>query len=144
MIRIDSHITIARPVSEVYAWVADLANLPRWQSGVVRSHVVDPGPLRVGTRFEEDVRVVVFGMKARCVVTDLEPDRRMAFDADAGPLTYKAEFVFDDVSGATDVRVTATAQMKGAWRLLQPLFAMDARRSVQDELNRIRGHLEAA
>lgn len=144
MTRIDSQITIDRPVSVVFAWVSDLANLPRWQNGVVRSHVVDEGPLRVGTRFEEDVRVVVFPMKARCVVTDLEPDRRMAFDATAGPLVYAGAFQFTDARGATELRITATAEMKGLWRLLQPLFAMDARRSVQDELGKIKAQLEAA
>lgn len=142
MLRFESEIVVQRPVSEVFEFVADLSNTPLWQQGVVKSTVVTPGPLRVGSEFVEDVKVAWFRVPTRCVVTELESDHRMVFEATSTPLTYQGEFLFEAVPEGTRLRVHGTGHMRGLWRILEPVLQADATRTVKDEVGRIKSHLE--
>ena len=143
MMNFETALTIRRPVAAVFAFVSDLSNTPLWQQGVVKSQPVTPGPMRVGTAFEEDVKVAVFHLATRCVVTALEPDRLMAFEASSKPIVYRAEFRFDAVPEGTSLAIRGTGEMRGLWKLFEPLLQADAQRSIQDEAGRIRTHLES-
>ena len=41
-------VTIARPVGEVFAFPADLRNIPRWNYAIARTVPTSPGPAGVG------------------------------------------------------------------------------------------------
>ena len=142
MLRFENEIVVRRPLTDVFAFVADLSNTPLWQQGVVKSTVVTDGPLRVGSAFDEDVKVAWFHVPTRCVVTELEPNRRMVFEADSKPLTYQAVFEFDSVPDGTRLRIHGTGRMRGLWRLLEPILQADATRTAKDEAGRIKTHLE--
>src|SRR5205807_623016 len=66
MIRCNDAITIDRSPADVFAFVADLSNIPRWQAEVVKSIVVTPGPTRVGTHYTEDVKMGPTHVTATC------------------------------------------------------------------------------
>ena len=50
MIEVEQSITINRPVKEVFAFVADQRNAPRWQSGLLEVRRTTEGTLGVGTK----------------------------------------------------------------------------------------------
>ena len=49
MRRVEASQTISAPPETVFAFVADLANLPRWQSGIVSAEQTSPDPVGVGS-----------------------------------------------------------------------------------------------
>jgi uncharacterized protein YndB with AHSA1/START domain len=46
-------VTIDRPVPEVFAFLADLQNVPRWNDAITETRKTTPGRVEVGTRFEQ-------------------------------------------------------------------------------------------
>jgi hypothetical protein len=68
-------IVIHRPPGDVFAVVADDA---RWAPAVVEARRTSPGPPAAGARFEQTVRLLGRRLRIDGVVTELEPDRRMA------------------------------------------------------------------
>ena len=142
MLRFESEVTIRRPIADVFAFVADLSNTPLWQGGVVHSASITPGPIRVGAMFEEDVKVAWFHVPTRCVITELESNQRVVFEASSTPLEYRGEFRFEPVDGGTRLRVHGSGRMRGVWRLLEPVLQADATRTVNTEVGRIKSHLE--
>ncbi len=56
MFTIQQDVTIARPVDQVFAFLADPANIPRWRPDVVETR--SGGPLQAGSEFEE---IINFG-----------------------------------------------------------------------------------
>jgi len=56
MFTIQQDVTIARPVDQVFAFLADPANIPRWRPDVVEAR--SGGPLQAGSEFEE---IINFG-----------------------------------------------------------------------------------
>ena len=49
MISMETRIEIGRPAADVFAFVSDQTNAPRWQSGLDEVHRLTPGPIGVGS-----------------------------------------------------------------------------------------------
>jgi uncharacterized protein YndB with AHSA1/START domain len=145
VIRIESSTQIDAPRERVFAFITDLDNLPKWQTGVIESKLKSEGPVRVGFEFEETAKVGPWRLRNVCRVTDLKPGQRFAFEAkSSGPLDYDGCFDLQPVAGGTRLTVSGTARLKGLWRLLQPLLAGDLRRETRTELESLRRLIEAA
>jgi uncharacterized membrane protein len=145
MITIDHTVTIARRLSDVFAFVAGIENLPQWQSEVVTSTVTTPGPTRVGTRFSEEVKIVGKKVPTACEVTDFVPDQRIGFTATSPAIDYHGLFtVSDNNNQATDVTLKASVKLKSWFRLAAPLFAREVRNGARKELATLKQLAEAA
>lgn len=143
MFEIEAHILVHRPVDEVFGFVADFENAPKWQTGVVQSKRASEGALRVGTRFEEDVRILGRHVPTVCIITEFDSPRTFTFKStSSGVVEYGARFTFTPVDGGTHVDLKGTAQLKGLWRLVEPLFARETKTEVIGEMEAIRNALE--
>lgn len=142
MIKVSDSIDISSPCSEVFAFVSDLNNLPKWQSEVVQSTVVTPGPVKVGTRFDEVVKVGPWRLPTHCVVTQYEPERLMAFKADSSPIGFVAKVGLEQIKDKTRVTMDGTASLRGFYRLMQFALAGDLRKGVKQELKALKEIME--
>jgi len=144
MRRIDSTITIARPVQDVFGYFLDLDRYAHETDPRVESVTKEPaGPTGPGTTFR--FRQKAFG-KARQTstrFTALEPNRRIAFEGKVGPLRPKGVFTFAEIRGGTtlNVRIDDTRPV-GPFQPLAPLFARIGQNVWDDRLRRIRALLE--
>jgi carbon monoxide dehydrogenase subunit G len=145
MIRIESSIQINRPRDEVFDFLSNVDNLPKWQSGVVESRRLTQGPVRVGFQYEETVKVGPWKLNAVCTITDLKTNERFAFQmSSSGPLDCDGRFDLQPVAGGTRLTISGIAQLKGIWRLMQPVLAGELRKETRIELSTIKLLLEAA
>jgi uncharacterized protein YndB with AHSA1/START domain len=113
----EREVTIARPVAEVFAFVADGLNAPRWRPGVLDISLTSgtglgavykqgvKGP--AGRRIDADYRVTAY-----------EPNRRLAFEAIAGPVRPTGQFVLDEVDGPTRLTFALQTELSGLKKLL--------------------------
>lgn len=112
-----NQVTIQRPASEVFAFLADGLNGPAWRSAIVDiAHVTGSG---VGATYKQGVK----GPGGRRVdadyrVTAFEPNHRLAFEAIAGPVRPTGEYLLEDVAGGTRVTFALDAQLGGIQKLL--------------------------
>lgn len=137
-------ISIARPVEEVFAFVADARNDPRW-CRKVRSvaQVSGDGP-GSGARYAV-VHKPVPGKPARqmdmtCVGFD--PPRRIDWREDDGTDLFEVTYELEDRAGQTHTRQTSRAAI-GATRLLHPLYRAGIGRDVARQLKALKELLEA-
>ena len=142
MIRVNDSVIIMRPPSQVFAFLADLNNIPKFQTEVVKSTVVTPGPTRVGTRFTEDVKLGPMRALADCEVTEFIADKTMGFKATSSSISYEGRFLVEPSDKGARLTIAGTAQPKGLWRLLQPMMAGEMRSGVKKELAAVKEILE--
>jgi len=144
MIRFQANTEIDRPVEQVFAYLIDFENAPKWQSGVVTSKLATPGPLRKGSKFDEVVKLGPWRMPATCEITEVEGSRRAAFRTTSrGPVEYGGEFLLEHQGLGTKVTVSGTMFLKGLWRLLEPVMAGEIKKETARELQRLKSELEA-
>lgn len=144
MIRIEASTQISRPRDQVFEYLTAFENLPQWQTGVIESKTLSDGPVRVGYQFEETAKVGPWKLKNVCTVTDVKTNERFAFEAkSSGPLDYEGSFSLQPVAGGTRLTLNGSAQLKGLWRLLQPILAGDLRKESRQELETLKRLLDA-
>ena len=122
-------IEIARPVGEVFDYVADLSNEPEWNPGASNVVQQTPGGVGVGTVFEEDFKG---GGHYITKVDIYEPPSRVGFDARNPRTDVLVRFDFSARgTNATLVGCIMQLTMKGVFRLIEPLAGPLIRREIQ-------------
>jgi uncharacterized protein YndB with AHSA1/START domain len=110
-------VTINRPIADVFSYVADGLNGPKWRSGIVdiahasgeglgatyRQGVKGPGGRRIDADYE---------------ITAWEPPTRLAFKAIAGPVRPTGEYRLAAAGAGTSITFSLDAQLGGIQKLL--------------------------
>jgi uncharacterized membrane protein len=110
-------VTIRRPIGDVFGFIADGLNGPKWRTGILDiAHVSGSG---VGATYKQGVK----GPGGRRIdadyrVTAYEPNSRLAFEAIAGPVRPTGEYVLEDVDGGTRLSFALRAELGGIKKLL--------------------------
>ncbi|MFL5674183.1 MAG: SRPBCC family protein [Chloroflexota bacterium] len=110
-------VTIRRPAGDVFAFIADGLNGPKWRSGITDIALVSGSG--VGTIYKQGVK----GPGGRRIdadyrITAFEPNRRLAFEAIAGPVRPTGEYVLEQVEDGTRLTFALSAELGGIKRLL--------------------------
>jgi uncharacterized membrane protein len=75
---IRSMVVIDAPVERVWAELADVEGQPRWMLEMKRVRVLTPGPIRVGTRAEAEVRILGITVADPVEIVEFRPPHRFA------------------------------------------------------------------
>ena len=103
-------VTIQRPVGDVFAFVADGLNGPKWRPGILDiAHMSGEG---VGATYKQGVK----GPGGRRIAADFEvtasePNRRLAFRAVAGPVRPNGEYRFEAAGSGTKLSFALEAEL---------------------------------
>ncbi len=142
MISIQATIVIARPIAQVFAFVADVSKRPLWCEGTLESKQTSAQPLATGATFHETFRLFL-GLRGEAdnEITDFELNKRIDIAATSGPTRGKMILTFEPVDGGT--RVTEHIEQRFArFGFLEPLFKGMGQRKLESDLVRLRTQLE--
>ncbi len=122
-------ITIARPVGDVFAFLADAENDKLWRPGVVE--IARTGGQGVGTTYHQ----VVSGPGGRRVDADIEiteflPDERIAFRTTKGPVRPTGSYDLRPSEGGTEVTFRLAAELGGLKMLMSPVVSRTMKSEV--------------
>jgi uncharacterized protein YndB with AHSA1/START domain len=141
MFTIQQSVTIARPVEEVFAFLADPANIPRWRQDVVEAR--SGAPLHAGSEFEE---ILNFGgRKAQTFRVDVfEANQTLEVAAIAGlGIRPTQRYSLSSHDGHTTVSIRVTVRTLGVFRVLEPLLPRMIAAKWRDYGKRLRALLES-
>ncbi len=119
------------PAEIVFAFLADIGNLARWQSGVVRAEQTSPGAVGVGTTAVVERRLLGQEVRADMRVTRFEPGRAIVLETDASGLHVQASIDLESI-GDGQCRVTFGMTMDATNVFMRPLEAMVAQAAEGD------------
>jgi uncharacterized membrane protein len=134
----ENSVVINRPRSDVFAFVADHENDPKWRPGVVDIKRASgdgqgavytqgvQGPM--GRRIDADFEVTAY-----------QDGTLLAFRTLAGPVRPEGSYRFEDANGGTRVTFSLNANLRGAQRLMAPMVGKSMRNQVAalDSLKRV-------
>lgn len=133
---------IARPLSEVAAFVIEPANERRWINGIRESVPETPGPIAAGSRVR---RVAAFAGRRITYTPEViayEHERRVLMRTDT-PFPMTIEYTFAAEDGRTRFTQRLIGGPAGIAGLVSPLIAMVVRRNVATDMERLRVLLES-
>ena len=92
---------IDRTVEEVFAFLAEPVNLPRWQMSLIAVRPHRRGPLRPGVEVTETRRFLGRTLETTWVCTEHHPNRRSVIETDEGPVPFRGIWEVEAEGGAT-------------------------------------------
>jgi len=135
-------ITIDRLPAEVFAYLADLENIPQWNYAISETRKTSEGPVGVGSQYAQ-IRTIPSQSEEALAVTEFEPDLKLAIQGDLGPFAAEIEYVLEPVGKGTTLTNTMHLQPSGAVRLIAPLAAARVKGGVAANLEALKKLLEA-
>jgi uncharacterized membrane protein len=141
MITADADLFIGRPIEEVFAFLTDVTNHPRWDTSSIEMVPLQPGPWRKGLEFHEVRRIGPRITEVRSRIAGFEPDRSMDLESLTGP-SFRGHWRLSAADGGTRLRWTGELQPTGVMRFIAPLIERQFRRATATNFERLQQLLE--
>jgi len=137
-------VTITRPADEVFAFLADLRNIPEWNYAIARTVPTSPGPPRAGTTYRQ-TRTIPAHSEESLQITVFQPPSCLAVQGRVGPFQARTSYLLEP--GPAGTRLTNTVELEPASALLRPLGPLAVPRikaAVARNLGTLKELLESA
>jgi uncharacterized protein YndB with AHSA1/START domain len=145
MAKMESTVVIARPVEEVFDFFLDLENsAPKTDPGVGTVVKTPDGPAAPGTTFRFRQQSLGKVRETTTRFTAVEPNRRIAFEAEIGPMRPKCDLSFEQTDRGTRVTFRGNSNPVGPFKLLSPLFNRKGQQVWGRRLARIKTVMETS
>jgi uncharacterized membrane protein len=140
--RFTNVVEIRRPAEEVFAYLADFENVPRWNYAIESTTKVSEGPVGVGTIFRQ-VRSLPSRSEESLEVIAFDPNRRVAIKGTIGPFASELDYRIDPIEGGTRVTNQVELRPKGVLGLVGRLAPSRIKEAVAKNLGGLKRLLEA-
>jgi carbon monoxide dehydrogenase subunit G len=134
-------ITIERSPHDVFEFVSDLENVPKWNYAIVETRKASEGPVAVGTTYRQ-VRSLPNRSEETLRVTEFEPDRRFGFEGGLGPFEGTLIYELEEIGGDTRLTNKADLEARGIAKLAAPIASGRVRGAVAKNLETLKQLLE--
>jgi carbon monoxide dehydrogenase subunit G len=141
MASFENTVIIRRPVEDVFAFLADFENVPKWNYAIVETQKVSPGPVGVGTTYRQ-TRSVPRTSEERLEVTVFEPARRLEVQGQIGPFRAKIGYLLEPTGGGTRLTNAVDLGSSGLLTLVAPLATSRVKHAVAANLDTLKQFLE--
>jgi len=136
---------INRPLEEVFAFFKDVDQHAGQEGTIVPVYdKITPGPVGVGTRYREVVRLMPFATgEILTEVVGYEPDRRLAYRYVALGMAGELTYWFEAVEQGARLVQQQSLRPEGLLRLFSPMIGAVFSRMVRRRLVGIKSFLES-
>jgi Polyketide cyclase / dehydrase and lipid transport len=141
--RVAGEIIVDRPIEDVFDFVADERNEPRYNLALLSSDKITDGPIGVGTRFRATHKGRRQPVEMMVDVTRYDRPRRMASKTTMSWSEVQGELSFEPVGSSTKMRWDWDVRARGMANLLRPLIGVIGRRSERACWEGLKRYLES-
>ena len=124
MRRVQGTAFIAAPPAEVYAFLAEPTNLPRWQEGVVSSVRTSPPPTVAGSTGRVVIEMMGQRVTADTTIREAVQDRRLVIATSASGMSVVGSLDLAPTGGGT--RLVFSSEVKAESIFMKPLEGLVA------------------
>lgn len=142
MVTFSHSITINRPLKEVWAFVSDISNHPKF-GPQVSAEWTSAEPHGAGSTTRSSSRFLGRTIESTGQVTIWEPPRRFASSEATGSINSRSEWTFDAQDGGTLLTFSGEAEIGGFFKIAESLVARQIDRQVSTDLGALKLILEA-
>ena len=142
MINIDLGTLVDKPIKDVFAFIGNPNNMPKWNTTVMDVEQITPGDVGVGTKFKSVGKMLGHRIKGEMQVTAYEPDTKFGVQMNAGPALVNMTLGFKTVGTSTEVRLNAQGNPGGLFKLAEPVMQRRVKSIMEENLARLRSQLE--
>jgi len=139
MRRVERSAEIGATPGEIYAFLADPANLPRWQTGIVSAERTSPGPIRTGSTARVVRELMGQEIAADITITEADEDRRLVLTSKVSGIGVTAALDLTPRDGGTLVAFSMEIRAESLFMApVEGIVAGAAEQELDSSLARLR------
>jgi uncharacterized protein YndB with AHSA1/START domain len=139
-------VDVKAPQATVFNYVADVSRHGEWGSADdhMKATAERPGPPAMGARYKADGMLNGKQNESMVTITNLEPPKRLAFDAEDSNSVFHHEFTFSPAAGGTHVERHVT-MTKGPFYfpLVLAIFKSTVQKNYNGAMSNLKNKMEA-
>ena len=143
MATFEINLVIHRPIEEVFAFISNAENLPRWRAATLEVTPVSSGDPNVGSVFKGRFTFLGRPFEGNLEVMAREPHQRYATKMVGGPFPLEAHYTLEQAAEGTRLTLIIQGETGGFFKLAEPLVVSMARRAYESDLHNLKEMLEA-
>ena len=134
---------INRPVEEVFAFLSNPENGPKWSAGSSEVKITSAGAIGVGTTYRSVRTFLGRRIETEAEFIEFEPNHSFAQKSKSGPFPVQNRVTFERVEGGTRVTLTLVGEPGGFFKLAEPLLVSMLKRQFEADLANLKDLMEA-
>ncbi len=144
-----AEVEINRPAAQVFRYLMEDELVKKWVGGLTEIKPVEIYPGHVGDRLRLVVTLGDERTEMEMLVTGFEENRHIAFTVSSlsgAPVGFyeKSEYVLSEKVGKTHLSLAGRSEYYGFLpRLMEPVITWEAQKKLQEDLQRLKGLVEA-
>lgn len=142
MIAFETTTRIARPIEEVFAYVSDPLNFPRWNSAVQAVRKTSAGEASIASTYKMERDLPTGRAVNDLEIIAREQPREFAIRTTSGPTPLHYRYRFSADSGETVVQLNGEFELQGPAAFAPALARRAVKRGVEDNLAAVKRILE--
>jgi len=143
MIQFEISTLIDRPVQEIYTFLSNPLNLPRWQTMILDVQQISKGPMGPGATFSTRGEMLGRRIEGIGEIVEFEPPLKFGYQASAGPITVRVGFALKPVGSGAKVTLSARGEPGGMFKLAEGMLARQVKSQMEENLVRLKRLLES-
>lgn len=142
MITFETSVRIGCPIEEVFAFVSDPLQFPRWNSAVQSVHITSGGPGESSSTYSMVRELPTGRAENELEVFACNRPSELGIRTTSGPTPFVYSYRFSSERGATVVRLDARVELPRIAAALGPLAARGVRQGVDANFAALKRTLE--
>ena len=144
MISVEVSTVINRPVADVFAFVANFENHPKWETDFQEVKQLTSTPDGVGTTYKCLLKFPGQAATSKFEITEYAVNQKITYEGEpAGPAKPKGRFLFESAVDGTKITSLPQPEFRGPFKLLESLMAGYIRKNNVAHLANLKRLLEA-
>jgi uncharacterized membrane protein len=143
MFKYEKNVFINRPQQEVFDFVANLENDPKWQASIQSVEQTSDGPIGEGSTFRYQTKYLGRKSETEIQLTSYDPPNGASVKVLSGPVPFENTYKFEAQDGGTLLTFTGWAEIGGFFKIAEGLAGKQIEKQMEADAAALKKVLEA-
>jgi len=142
MIDFEIGVLVDRPIQDVFAFISNPMNLPRWQNMLVEIKPAAPGPVEVGAKYLTKGEMLGRKLEGQVEITDYELNSKFGYQGSVGPMQVHGLISLKPAGTGSRLTLKAHGEPAGLFKMAEGLLLSQVKGQMEANLDRLKSILE--
>jgi carbon monoxide dehydrogenase subunit G len=143
MYKFEKSLMIDRPQQEVFDFVTNLNNDPKWQSGIESVERTSDGAIGAGSTWGYKLKFLGREIEAEIELTSYDPPNQASVKSIGGPVPFESNYTFESKDGGTQMTISGQAEIGGFFKLAEGLVGKQLEKQMDSDSAALKKLLES-
>lgn len=142
MIKVTTSILINRPYQDIFAYITNFENNPKWQGGMIEANFTTEGPIQKGSTYDQVAKFLGKRIISTFEVVKYIENEKIKIKSVASSFPITVTRTVEPIEEATKVIAIVEGDPSGFFKIAKPLMKRMVHQSVKSDYRKLKKILE--